>query len=81
VSGQHIWVLTSEYTSDYDQHGEYFVAAFAKKPAIHDVADFLGEHYSSVPSLVKAASLLLDKGCSRIGQEPVILHLKREELK
>jgi len=26
-----VWILTKEY-NDYDQHGEYFVAAFATAP-------------------------------------------------
>jgi hypothetical protein len=28
-----IWVLTEEY-NDYDQHGQYFVAAWKDKPSI-----------------------------------------------
>lgn len=26
-----VWILTSEY-NDYNQHGEYFIAAFQNKP-------------------------------------------------
>jgi hypothetical protein len=78
--GQHIWLLTSEY-NDHDQHGQYFVAAFAKKPAIHDLVDHIGESYSSVTALVKAASLLLEKGCSRIDTERCVFHLRGERLK
>jgi hypothetical protein len=33
-----VWVLTYE-TNDYDQHGEYFKAVFAEKPAIGKLAD------------------------------------------
>lgn len=32
-----IWVLTKEY-NDYDQHGEYFVAAFSAKPTAEQLA-------------------------------------------
>jgi len=28
-----VWVLTSEY-NEYDQFGEYYVKAFAKKPSV-----------------------------------------------
>lgn len=34
-----IWILTEEY-NDYDQHGEYFVAAFSSKPNINALATF-----------------------------------------
>lgn len=34
-----VWVLTSEY-NDYDQHGEYFEAVFAKKPELEDLLKF-----------------------------------------
>ena len=47
-----IWVLTSEY-NDYDQHGEYFIAAFYGKPSAADlmkeaeVSDKLAEHIAA----------------------------------
>lgn len=34
-----VWVLTSSY-NDYDQHGEYFEAVFAKKPDLKILAEF-----------------------------------------
>ncbi len=34
-----VWVLTSEY-NDYDQHGAYFEAVFAKKPTVEELVDF-----------------------------------------
>lgn len=33
------WVLTSE-VNDYDQHGEYFCAAWADKPTVEQLADY-----------------------------------------
>lgn len=32
-----IWILTSEH-NDYNQHGEYFLAAFHTKPSITELA-------------------------------------------
>ena len=34
-----VWILTEQY-NDYDQHGQYFVAAFSKKPTVRDLASF-----------------------------------------
>ena len=33
-----VWVLTEEY-NEYDQHGEYYLAAFAKKPTAQQLVD------------------------------------------
>lgn len=46
-----IWVLTKEY-NDYDQHGEYFIHAWNKKPTAkeledHGVEDYRLEHVLS----------------------------------
>ena len=35
------WILTEEF-NDYDQHGEYFVAWFPKKPTMEE----LSKHFS-----------------------------------
>ncbi len=44
-----IWILTEAY-NDYDQHGEYFVAAFANKPTKEQLAkhDIHGEEADHV---------------------------------
>jgi hypothetical protein len=34
-----VWVLTSEY-NDYDQHGEYFLAVWSKKPTHKDLMHY-----------------------------------------
>ena len=34
-----IWVLTTAY-NDYDQHGDYFVAAFPRKPTRKEFYDW-----------------------------------------
>lgn len=36
-----VWVLTDEYT-DYDQHGEYYLAAFKDKPTNEQLEKILG---------------------------------------
>ena len=35
-----VWVVTSEYNA-YDQHGDYFVAVFMKKPSFHELKAIL----------------------------------------
>lgn len=37
-----VWVLTREH-NEYDQHGEYFVAVFGKKPTLGELADFMAK--------------------------------------
>lgn len=33
-----MWILTEEY-NDYDQHGEYFIAAWNDKPTLDQLLD------------------------------------------
>lgn len=36
VNMKTVWILTEEY-NDYDQHGEYYVAAFQDQPTIEQL--------------------------------------------
>ncbi len=38
-----VWILTSSY-NDYDQHGEYFLAAFKDKPTKQQILDHCDIH-------------------------------------
>jgi len=40
-----VWVLTAEH-NDYDQHGEYFINVFYKKPDVIQISAILGEEVS-----------------------------------
>ena len=66
-----IWVLTSEY-NDYDQHGEYFTAAFQGKPSAADLVKEAG-----VPA--KLAEHIAAGG-GRIDAEYQWFHLRRYDL-
>lgn len=54
-----VWVLTSEH-NDYDQHGEYFEAAFAQKPTIKQLAEYLGYNKPNITYNVMEAVALLE---------------------
>lgn len=41
-----MWVLTREY-NNYDQHGEYFVAAFKEKPTFAQMKVVLDDYTDS----------------------------------
>lgn len=66
-----IWVLTSEY-NDYDQHGEYFIAAFYGKPS---AADLMKEAEVSAKLAEHIAA-----GGGRIDAEYQWFHLRRYDL-
>ncbi len=42
-----IWILTEEY-NDYDQHGEYFLAAFKEKPSLEELKKYDYDHIGRV---------------------------------
>jgi hypothetical protein len=67
-----IWVLTTEY-NDYDQHGEYFVAAFLSKPGFDALLEIVGSE--------KVAERLLAKDSTggRIGVEHQWWYLREFE--
>lgn len=73
-----VWVLTYE-VNDYDQHGEYFLAVFEKKPTYEQVVDFLSDNYRNVGTLVKAVFRLVDSGGGRIHNEDTWYHLRAVE--
>ena len=67
-----VWILTKEY-NDYNQHGEYFVAAFKGKPSREQVAKIVN-HYSD--------SRLVDKileGGGRVDYDHLWYWLREEE--
>ena len=60
-----IWVLTASY-NDYDQHGDYFVAAFDKKPSRKDIEDLkLTEVMNWEPAKSDAINHILEGGGRR----------------
>ena len=79
-----IWVLTRGH-NDYDQHGDYFVAAFATKPDVRRMADFLAKQEGSSqlaanPFEALAYVEFLLKGGGRRNSEDVWYELTRAEL-
>lgn len=52
-----VWVLVST-VNDYNQHGEYFEAAFNSKPSIEQLAAFFDD-VAGMPSNVMAALAFL----------------------
>ena len=65
-----VWILTYE-VNNYDQEGEYFLAAFDKKPDHQKLAESL-RGASGVPSDIMSALALLEhilKGGGRRGDE------------
>ena len=55
-----VWIITEGF-NDYDQHGEYFVAAFDHKPSITELDNLLGGN--------EQLSEWVDKGGGRQGVE------------
>jgi hypothetical protein len=52
-----VWILTSE-NNDYDQHGEYFRAVFAKKPSLKELATYFAERGSTSANVMEAVAFL-----------------------
>lgn len=79
--GQKIWVLTFE-VNDHDQHGEYFKAAFAKKPTLGQLAEVMrgwGDLSTDVMAAVAFLERLLEGG-GRHKEEHIWYNLKEVEL-
>jgi hypothetical protein len=53
------WVLTVN-VNDYDQHGDYYVASWDKKPSVEDLVDIPNQ--SSTSLCMKDAMELFEKG-------------------
>lgn len=70
-----VWVLTKEY-NDYDQHGEYFVEVFLKKPTLAQLAEYTGISVEYPETLLH----ILDGG-GREKWEDVWFNLTEQELK
>jgi hypothetical protein len=68
-----IWVLTREI-NQYDQDGEYFVAAFNRKPAVDDLLSALG--WSNLQESLDCANHILAGG-GRQGTEEEWFHLRQ----
>jgi len=47
-----MWVVTTEY-NDYNQHGEYFLAAFSKKPSFKQLKILIQENDVIVGKLTR----------------------------
>jgi hypothetical protein len=70
VTKRTVWILTYE-VNDYNQEGEYFLAAFDKKPDHQKLAEAL-RGASGVPNDIMSALALLEhilKGGGRRGDE------------
>lgn len=68
-----IWVLTKE-VNDYNQHGEYFIAAWGYKPSSLDLSYVLG-YYTDSPVIQH----LIHGGGGRQGVEDVWYYLYEYE--
>jgi hypothetical protein len=77
-----VWVLTSEY-NDYDQHGAYFEAVFAKKPTVAQLADHFKMKENKGTSVMQALAFLthLADGGGRQEYEHCWYNLEEVELK
>jgi len=75
-----IWVLTRSH-NDYNQHGNYFVAAFRRTPELEQLIDFIRNDvdYSEVADLLKFL-LHLKKGGGRLDSEDVWFNLEQIDL-
>ena len=64
------WVLTSE-NNDYDQHGEYFRAAWHAKPSLEELIAFFRYDSGQPATVMSALEFLLhvQKGGGRQGTE------------
>ena len=75
-----VWILTYA-VNDYDQHGEYFVAAFKELPAIEVLVDYLDPGpIKDIGELLKF-TIHVQKGGGRQGTEDQWYYLKQVELK
>lgn len=77
-----VWVLTREH-NDYDQHGEYFVAVFLKKPSHTTLAKALSKEGYGTGSDVMAALVFLEHllaGGGRVQWENVWFNLDHVEV-
>jgi hypothetical protein len=45
-----MWIVTTEF-NDYDQHGEYFVAAYYKKPTFQQLKELIKQDDVTVGKL------------------------------
>lgn len=77
---QAVWVLTYE-VNDYDQHGEYFLAVYAKKPTIEQIIDATKKSapHNDVHALLKFC-LHVQAGGGRRGTEHTWFHLREVEI-
>lgn len=75
-----VWVLTYE-VNEHDQHGEYFLAVFQKKPSYEQVVDYVVEAGDSLQTAMKTVFRLVDKGGGRICDEYRWFNLRAVELK
>lgn len=75
-----IWVLTSEY-NEYDQHGEYFIAAYKDKPTKLQVAAELDNIGNPFHTVEEWAEHVLRGGGRTQNCENVWFHLEEIELK
>lgn len=73
-----IWILTSEH-NDYNQHGEYFLAAFAAKPTVANLATAcnslsipIGE---TIAEGITFLSTLIEKGTIKVMPAEITYHL------
>ena len=76
-----LWILTYE-VNDYNQHGEYFRAAWTHKPTKEELAKAIGllnsyrhEDMVAHEATVKTVDNLFDKGGGRIDIEQEWYHL------
>lgn len=65
-----VWILTEEY-NQYDQYGEYYLAAFKDKPTVEQLMKF---------EMNKETALHVQNGGGRIKYEDQWFNLKEEEL-
>ena len=65
-----VWILTEEY-NDYDQHGEYYIAAFRDVPTVEQLMKF---------EMNEEGALHVQNGGGRIGTEYSWYNLRQEPL-
>jgi hypothetical protein len=68
-----IWILTRS-ENDYNQHGDYFVATWARKPSAFQVAKALGLNLE-MPFQKAIALNLVNNGGGRLDVEETWYHL------